>query len=298
MSDRSIPSVKGVFLCPRVDGPAAWPATREAARWLVDRGILVFVPAALPLAQMDLPPSVESLADEGEAPVDLVVALGGDGTLLRASRHAATRDLPIVGINLGDLGFLASYRKDQIIRALDDAVSGHLQWSPHMRIQVEVRRQGQLILSESASNDTYVKHGSLPRMLRLETSIGDQFMATYRTDGLIVTTPLGSTAYNLAAGGPIVMPGTGALTVTPICPHSLTHRPVVTPAHMEISIVFAGPGSGASATVTMDGQISKELLPGDEIRIRQAERPLRLVPPQNSVFEVLAAKMGWSGPGR
>ena len=135
-------------------------------------------------------------------------------------------------------------------------------------------------------------------MLRLETYIGGQFTATYRTDGLIVTTPLGSTAYNLAAGGPIVMPGTGALTVTPICPHSLTHRPVVTPAHVEISIIFAGPASGASATVTMDGQVSQELLPGDEIRIRQAEQPLRLVPPQNSVFEVLAAKMGWSGPGR
>lgn len=229
--------------------------------------------------------------------VDLVVALGGDGTLLRASRCVRGQDIPVVGINAGDLGFLTHVPREHYRSALQQAMRGELRWEPRLGMQVEVRRGETTIFREMAYNDAYVKHGAMPRLLRLATYIGQQFVATYIADGLIVSTPMGSTAYNLAAGGPMLEPGLDALTITPLCPHSLTLRPVVCSASNGIRVVFDGPDRGANAYLTVDGQRNFELQPGDEVRIDKAQKPLRLVSPRDSVFQVLAAKLGWNDGG-
>ena len=291
-----IAAPRSVLLYPREDGHA-WSTTQEAATWLGARGVEVVLPMPLCARWRDRPPGVELLRRvESRSRVELVVALGGDGTLLRASRWAADIGVPVVGVNLGDLGFLSAFSADDLIHCLEAAVSGALRWEPRLRMKVEVRRDGRLLTSDSACNDAYIKHGDNPRLLSLATTVSGQVMATYKADGLIICTPMGSTAYNLAAGGPIVGPGTEVVTITPICPHSLTHRPVVVAATAEISITYAGPGDTAGAFLTVDGQRSVALQLGDVVAISSDAEPLRLVPPDHNVFKVLATKLGWSGP--
>jgi NAD+ kinase len=245
----------------------------------------------LELPRETIPVELDALPKD----IDLMIALGGDGTLLRGSRYVADMRVPVVGINLGDLGFLAAYGRDQLLDCLTDAVEGRLRWEPRLRMGVEVRRGGGVFATETAVNDVYIKHGQIPRLLRLATRVGDQDLAHYKADGLIVTTPLGSTAYNLAAGGPIIAPGTHVFTITPICPHSLTLRPVVVSAEDGVTVTWVGPAAGETdGYLTADGQWKISLQLGDEIKMFAAEEPLRLVPAKASVFEVLAAKMGWS----
>ncbi len=294
-----IPPVRRVLLYPRVDGPAAFPATSQAATWLVERGVGVAVSRQVDSQRdnpwLELPEEVVGVDLDALPPdLDLVIALGGDGTLLRASRWVADLEVPVTGVNLGDLGFLAAYRREQLLVALEDALEGRMGWEPRLRMSVEVHRQGELIASEKAVNDVYIKQGQIPRLLRLDTKVGDHELARYKADGLIVSTPLGSTAYNLAAGGPIVAPGTEVFTITPICPHSLSLRPVVVPASEGVSVTWAGPTGECDAFLTVDGQWKIELERGDVISMGVCAVTVRLVPAQASVFQVLAAKMGWS----
>jgi NAD+ kinase len=297
-------------------GRAAALAATTAVRELQARGVAVVVPAGLgleglgataivvPDAGADLSAALEG-ARAGEAAalapllaVDLALALGGDGTLLRAARLVADAGTPVVGVNLGDLGFLTAYGPADLTRALDDMVAGALRWEARLRIRAELVRDGAVRWSAIACNDVYVKHGELPRMLTLSTQVDGQQMAEYRADGLVLCTPTGSTAYNLSAQGPIVLPGAEALTITPICPHSLTHRPVVVGADATVEVAFTGPDDVGPATLSVDGQWNVPLLQGDRIVVRRAARPLRLVGPHVGVFDVLSAKLGWSAPRR
>lgn len=291
---KPIPAVTAVRLVCR-DGPAATDAAVSTAVRLRRAGIAVTLPLELAQRMGDrVPPGCAVLdLDEREDRLDLVLALGGDGTLLRAARLAADRDVPLMGINLGTLGFLAAYGAGQLQEALDAAVAGELAWTPRLRMHVTVRRRAGP-WECTGSNDVYVKHGELPRMIDLSTTVGGAPMARYRADGLLVCTPMGSTAYNLAAGGPIVDAGTEAFTITPICPHSLTHRPVVISARAPIGIAYSGPIDAGSATLSVDGLWGSSLEVGDEIAVTMADRPLKLVPPSASVFEVLRHKLGWS----
>ena len=279
------------------EGDTAVASAVKAAHRLRDAGVDVVLPRELAVRMGDrVPGGCEVLGpddDEGSEPLSLVVALGGDGTLLRAARLAADRDVPLMGINLGTLGFLAAYGAGQLDEALDAALGGELGWIPRHRMQVVVQRKNGP-WDCTASNDVYLKHGELPRMIELTTTVGGVPMARYRADGLLVCTPMGSTAYNLAAGGPIVNAGTDAFTITPICPHSLTHRPVVTSAHEPIGIVYSGPKDAGAATLSVDGLWGSLLDVGDEITLTRAERSLKLVPPSASVFDVLRHKLGWS----
>lgn len=291
-----IPAARSVLLYPREDGRSA-AKTREAAAALRRHGVRVALPAPLANNWSERPDGVELLRrSESRGQVDLVIALGGDGTLLRASRWAAAIGVPVVGVNLGDLGFLSAFRADDLGACVDAAIAGTLSWEPRLRMKVEVRRDGRVLTSDTACNDAYIKHGDVPRLLALATEVGGAMMATYKADGLIICTPMGSTAYNLAAGGPIVGPGTQVLTISPICPHSLTHRPVVVAAEAEIVITYAGPSEQAAAFLTVDGQRSVALQLGDAVVISCDADPLMLVPPEHNVFQVLATKLGWSGP--
>ncbi|EDM79938.1 ATP-NAD kinase [Plesiocystis pacifica SIR-1] len=302
MIDRQpIPPVRRVLLYPREDGPAAFPAAAVATTILRARGVDVAVPQVAFERGLELPSSVVGVALDQPAQLadlDLVVALGGDGTLLRASRWVADLNIPVVGVNLGDLGFLSAYRRERLESALHDAVEGALRWEPRLRMTVEVHRDGELVATDKAVNDVYIKHGQIPRLLRLDTRVGDEQLAMYKADGLIVSTPLGSTAYNLAAGGPIIAPGTEVFTITAICPHSLTLRPVVVSAQNTVSVSWVGPSGESDAFLTVDGQFKIELQLGDRIVLTVCESVVRLVPSQANVFQVLATKMGWTvAPG-
>jgi NAD+ kinase len=289
LAQHPIPPVRSVLLYPREDGRALATLVR-AVEVLRMAGVAVSVPATVEELE-DVPAVLGPQALRG---VDLIIALGGDGTLLRASRWAATAGIPVLGINLGELGFLTAYHGEEVGVGLQAAIEGALAWEPRLRMNVEVRRDGHMVTHEVACNDAYIKHGDVPRLLLLATSISGSHMATYKADGLIVSTPMGSTAYNLAAGGPIVAPGTEVLTITPICPHSLTHRPVVVSKQADIRITYAGPSDLSAAFLTVDGQKSVELELGDQVTITAAHEPLKLCPPNFSVFRVLATKLGWN----
>ncbi len=289
-------AARAILLYPR-DGEDARRATHEAAASLVERGVAVALPSDWLLTPGNPPPTPHTAVDVDDlhVPLDLVIALGGDGTLLRAARWIADRDLAVLGVNLGNLGFLAAYGATELDEALRAATAGELVSQPRLRMHVEVWRAGSVCATQTGCNDTYVKHGELPRMLHLRTSIGGSFAADIRADGLVVSTPMGSTAYNLAAGGPIVDSDTNTWTLTPICPHTLTHRPVVTRADHTVSIELIGPEDAGTPTLSVDGQWSYALLRGDRIVIQRARRPLLLVPPVATVFDVLAHKLGWGG---
>jgi len=293
---REIGEVRKVVLYPS-EGQRAKEAAVTAAGWLLNRGITVAAPEPfVALHREVLPAGCQALDLESlTADFDLMIALGGDGTLLRAARAIAEVGIPVMGINLGTLGFLSAFGASEVIDAMHAAADGRLTWQPRLRMTVEILRSGGLWSRQSACNDTYLKHGASPRMLQLSTTVAGHKMADFRADGLIVSTPMGSTAYNLAAGGPIVDAGTDALIITPICPHSLTHRPVVISGRSEIGITFTGPAAAGVATLSVDGQWSVGLEVGDEVTIRAATEPLKLVPPNvSSVFAVLRHKLGWS----
>lgn len=284
----SIGPVRTAALCPS-DDERAMEAAVIAARWLTAHGVKTLAPREVAGAL----PGCEPV---DHTPVcDLAIALGGDGTLLRAARWVADAEIPVLGINLGTLGFLAAYASTELPEALQAAHDGALRWEPRLRVKVEVERGGEIVQSQLACNDCYLKHGESPRMLQLVTEVAGSKMAEYRADGLIIATPMGSTAYNLAAGGPIVDAGTQTLVITPICPHSLTHRPVVIAADSSVRVRFCGPAGVGAATLSVDGQWGIPLEVDDTVTVTQAETPLRLVPPSATVFEVLRAKLGWSG---
>lgn len=287
-SHGKIPPVRSVLIYPREDGHAR-TTLLDAVEYLREQGVTVAVPSEVEKVE-----GADGVAALALRDVDLIIALGGDGTLLRASRWAATAGIPVLGINLGELGFLTAYNRDEARTALAAAVRGELTWEARLRMRVEVRRGEELLAIEHACNDAYIKHGDVPRLLLLSTEVAGSHMATYKADGLILSTPMGSTAYNLAAGGPIVAPGTQCLTITPICPHSLTHRPVVVPGDSEIRITYAGPNDISAAFLTVDGQRSVELKLGDVVVATAASEPLQLCPPGVSVFKVLATKLGWN----
>ncbi|MGB1699891.1 MAG: NAD(+)/NADH kinase, partial [Nannocystaceae bacterium] len=253
-----------VVVYPRPDSAEAHRLSVELTQTLMARGVRVAVPAQVLRESEGFPAATEGVVEpELDGGIDLVLSLGGDGTLLRASRWLGARQIPVLGVNLGDLGFLSAYGKDELSDAIEDVVSGGLEWEARERMHVEVLRGGEVIDSDTSYNDIYVKHGVMPRLLQLACYVGEQFMAVYSADGLVICTPTGSTAYNLAAGGPIVTAGTGVLTVTPICPHSLTHRPVVVSDAAPIRVIYLGPPEESRAFLTSDGQWTSELLIND-----------------------------------
>jgi NAD+ kinase len=238
-------------------------------------------------------------ADRSQLPVqsDLAVVLGGDGTLLAMAKAIAEsgQDVPILAVNFGSLGFLTEITRPEVFDALDAVLANRASHDLRMMLCAVATRAGENRASHMALNDVVFSRTALSRMIELSVSVGDQFVTAVRADGLIVATPTGSTAYNLAAGGPIVHPAMDALILTPIAPHTLTNRPIVIPAEREVRVQSTGSNAGDEVYVTMDGQTGFGLQQGDELAITRADRPLRLVrSTQRSYFEVLRQKLKWN----
>jgi NAD+ kinase len=205
------------------------------------------------------------------------------------------RDIPILAVNFGSLGFLTEITRPEIISSLDAVLNGTATQDLRMMLRATATRQGQATLSHMALNDVVFSRTAISRMIELSVSVGDQFVTTVKADGLIVATPTGSTAYNLAAGGPIVHPAMDALVLTPIAPHMLTNRPIVIPTEREVRVRSTSSNAGDEVYVTVDGQTGFGLHEGDEIAIAKADRPLRLIrSTTRSYFEVLRQKLKWN----
>ena len=223
---------------------------------------------------------------------DLLLVLGGDGTILAAAREAAYHGIPILPINMGSLGFLTSFTVEELYPALESTLAGKATIEERVLLQVERTHNGELLTQQRVLNDAVVHKGTLARMIEVELHINGAFVCRYRADGLIVASPTGSTAYSLSAGGPIVQPGVESILITPICPHTLTNRPLVIPNSARVEIEFRA--GEESVFLTLDGQVGVELKPGDRVGVTKADSKLRLVrPTRKTYFEVLRNKLKW-----
>jgi NAD+ kinase len=223
--------------------------------------------------------------------VEVVIVLGGDGTLLHAARLIGASGVPIIGINLGSLGFLTEVKLDEMYTAFEGLLSGQYHSEERVLLNVEVIRAGQVIAQYLALNDAVINKGALARIIELEILINSQPVLFTRSDGLIVSTPTGSTAYSLSAGGPILYPTLDAFIIAPICPHTLTNRPLVISDRDEVEIYMH---RGADVMLTLDGQVGMPLQPKDSLIVRRAQSTLKLVLPFGSTFfKLLREKMRW-----
>lgn len=277
----------GLMAKPRSD--RATDLVPELIAWLNQRGIAVVLDEEAGIyagaAGLSRP--------EVAAAADLLIVLGGDGTLLSAARAAIVHDVPLFAVNLGGLGFLTAIKVDDLYNQLEQVLRGGYNVAPRRMLHTELWREDRKLTSYESLNDTVLTKTDIARMIDLEIYIDRTFVCVYKADGLIVATPTGSTAYSLSAGGPIMIPTVSALAITPICPHMLTNRPVIVPDESEIQITVRGPGQ---THLTIDGQVGENLEPNDRIVCRRSEHTIRLVhPPGTAFFDVLREKLKWGG---
>jgi len=265
-------------------------------RWLHGRGVAAVwateAAALLPAPPAEVRPRETLLGDD----VDLVVVLGGDGTLLATAGLVARsgRDVPILAVNFGSLGFLTEITRPELQDALAGVLDGRYTLDERMMLAARTRRAGHADAETTVLNDVVFTRTALSRIIDLSVWVGDQFVTRVKADGLIVASPTGSTAYNLAAGGPIVHPAMAAFVLTPIAPHTLSNRPIVVPAERDVRVAVSTDDGGAEVYVTFDGQTGFPLAAGDVVTIGRAPRTVRLVrATTRTYFEVLRQKLKW-----
>ncbi|MGH9665415.1 MAG: NAD(+)/NADH kinase [Bryobacteraceae bacterium] len=261
----------------------------ELLDWLAAKGIgarcdeqtALYAGAATGIARENVPEGTE-----------LVIVLGGDGTLLSAARVVGERDIPLFAVNLGGLGFLTAIQVDEIFQDLERALAGQLCVGRRRKLSCELWRGEEKIADYEAMNDAVLAKAEIARVIDLETRIDSHYVNTFKADGLIVATPTGSTAYSLSAGGPIVLPHVACLSLTPICPHTLTYRPVIVP---DTSVIEMRCMSGDRTTyLTIDGQVGELLLQNDRVVCRSSPHTISLIrPPKLLFFDVLREKLKW-----
>jgi len=272
------------------DIPAAQKAAKKLTRWLESRGKKVYVDNRTAEA-------VKARGyDDEEIPklVEMLIILGGDGTLLSAARHVADAhtDVPIFGVNLGSLGFMAEVSLDELYDNLEKAIAGKLETEDRMMLSAAVIRGGKRLAQYRVLNDAVINKGALARMMELKISVGTRHLTTLRADGLIVATPTGSTAYSLSAGGPIIYPTLHCFVVTPICPHTLSNRPIALPDTVVVTVCLTSQSEDVS--LTLDGQIGFPLIPNDVVEIRKSRYKMKLIKhPSKSYYEILRTKLKW-----
>lgn len=266
-------------------------AGADLVDWFKERDVtaLIGVEAATLLDRPDAGVPAEEIGRRA----DLIVVVGGDGTLLSAARLLNGRDIPILAINYGGLGFLTGVTLSELYQSLDRALAGEFVADRRMMLEVELKRGDETVSSHRALNDVVVNKGTPARIIEVEASVDGEYVSTFRADGLIVATPTGSTAYNLSAGGPIVHPDVHAILMTPICSHTLTNRPVVLPESVTVAVGFSYSGEDAVYS-TVDGQVGLPMVSGDRLLIRAASEQVQLIAPAGkSYFDVLRDKLKW-----
>jgi NAD+ kinase len=258
--------------------------------WLEERGVATVLDSetAGSINRSDIGKTRHQIAQEA----DLLLVLGGDGTLLAAAREAAPHGIPILPINLGGLGFLTSFTLEELYPALEQTLEGCAPVNERVMLLAERTHNCSVLTRQRVLNEVVVNKGTLARMIDLELYIDGGFVCRYRADGLIVATPTGSTAYSMSAGGPIVHPAVESILITPICPHTLSDRPIVVADTSQIELRMEE--NSDSVFLTLDGQTGVPLHAGDRIRITRAAERLKLIhPPNKTYFEILRSKLKW-----
>ncbi len=276
MDRQTCPVPRRIGIVYKRSSPAAASCAAASAQYLASRGI-------------------EVLQDEGEAArgADLVLVLGGDGTLIHAAGILEGRPVPILGVNMGSLGFLTEVPQQELYQAIDHVLSGRAEVWDRMKLRVHLHRgnSSDKLIDSEVLNDAVIAKGALSRMAEFEATCSGHYVTTYRADGIIVATPTGSTAYSLAANGPILFPTMRGVILAPICPHTLTQRPIVLPDDQTVNITLV---SDSKVYLTLDGQTGLQLQTGDRVQIKQSPNRVLLVRnPKIDYFGVLRAKLRW-----
>jgi NAD+ kinase len=262
----------------------------ELEQWLQSKGVEVI------RKKTRAPGLRDPRKHQQSAPSDLscIFVLGGDGTFLSAVRWIGNSNIPVLGIKFGEVGFLAEISEENLLSNVEMILAGKYRLKPRMRFDVQVNREAQAIARETVLNDVVINKGALARLAHIDTYIDEIYLTTYSGDGLIIATPTGSTAYSLAAGGPVIHPEVPGIIMTPICPHTLTNRPLILPEDVSIKIKLEEGSS--DMMLTFDGQVGLEINGRDEILVKKAQQPINMIRIHGlQYFDILKAKLRWSG---
>ncbi len=283
--------IRKVGIIANVTKESAVEYTCRLRDWLLQKGLAVLLDEEI-AGKIDSASGVDRTSLV--AAVDLIVVFGGDGTLLMASRSFKGQEVPIVGINLGGFGFMTVVNLNEIFSAMELILEGAYTTTKRMMLDVVIETGDGATRSYSVLNDVVITRGNLSGMINLETFVNNRYLTTFKADGLIVSTPTGSTAYSLSAGGPIVLPNLKSIIINPICPHTLTNRPIMLPPDSNVKVVLWT--NDESAAATLDGQITEIIKPGDSIHVSKSSYYINLIDsPYRDYLEIIRTKLGWGG---
>jgi NAD+ kinase len=288
-------AIKRIGVVVKPHQPDALETLCRLTQWLVEKGIQLVGVGEIAHEQIKDKTGcvVEIVKDEQLASsVDLILVLGGDGTMIAAARMIGDTEVPVIGVNYGGLGYLAEFPIEELFAALESILAGQYKLQKRVMLAVELWRGAELLTRNRVLNDVVVNKSALARIIEIEAYLDDQFVNMFRADGLIVATPTGSTAYNLSAGGPVIYPSMNAVVITPICPFTLSNRPIVVPDDSKIDVRLIT--DKEDVALTLDGQVGFPLKAGDRIVIRKSRTTFNLVqPPNRNYFDVLRDKLKW-----
>jgi NAD+ kinase len=288
-------SIKRIGIVLKPHQPDALKTICELVTWLDERGIELVGGPEIERERIEHETGCaisEVPHDEIAASADLMLVLGGDGTMIATARLVGDREVPVLGINYGGLGYLAEFRIEELYHALESILSDNFRVDKRVMLDVELKRGDELITRNRVLNDVVINKSALARIIEIEAYLNRQFVNSFRADGLIISTPTGSTAYNLSAGGPVIFPSMNAVVITPICPFTLSNRPIVVPDTATIELLLKT--DQEEVTLTLDGQVGFELKVEDRVVIRKSSVTFNLVQPSNrNYFDVLRDKLRW-----
>ena len=291
----TVPSIKRIGIVVKPHKPEALKTVCGLVEWLNHRGIALVGGPEIEHEHIERETGCALVVIEREqlaSAVDLILVLGGDGTMIAVARLLGDTEVPVLGVNYGGLGYLAEFRIEELYLALESILAGNYRLDKRVMLSVELRRGDEQVTKNRVLNDVVINKSALARIIEIEAHLNQQFVNSFRADGLIVSTPTGSTAYNLSAGGPIIYPSMNAVVITPICPFTLSNRPIVVPDESLIELRLKT--ANEEVALTLDGQVGIPLKPEDLVVIRKSRNAFHLVQPMNrNYFEVLRDKLRW-----
>jgi NAD+ kinase len=291
----TVSSIKRVGIVLKPHQPDALKTLCELTIWLAERGISLLGGPEIEREQIEHQTGCGVQAVEPDklaGSVDLILVLGGDGTMIATARLMGDTEVPVLGINYGGLGYLAEFRIEELYTALESILAGNYRLDKRVMLEVELLRGKEHVTRNRVLNDVVINKSALARIIEIEAYLNRQFVNSFRADGLIVSTPTGSTAYNLSAGGPVIFPSMNAVVITPICPFTLSNRPIVVPDDSFIELCLKTAQEDVS--LTLDGQVGFPLRVEDRVVIRKSQTTFNLVQPTNrNYFDVLRDKLRW-----
>ena len=289
-------SIKRIGIVLKPHQPDALKTICQLVAWLAERDITLVGGPEIEREQIEhqtgcAVPQVET--EKLAAEVDLMLVLGGDGTMIATARMIGDQETPVLGVNYGGLGYLAEFRIEELYNALESILSGNYRLDRRVMLAVELRRGDDPPITSRVLNDVVINKSALARIIEIETYFDHYYVSSFRADGLIVSTPTGSTAYNLSAGGPVIFPSMNAVVITPICPFTLSNRPIVVPDNAEIELLLKT--DNEEVALTLDGQVGFPLKVADRVVIRKSRTTFNIIQPSNrNYFDVLRDKLRWS----